>query len=283
MGVAVFRTFKSSVSWQATSAMGKEIWDRLADLSSVALNIGWKQSSLAEWVYMAMKPSLWIHAWRHLTAASEEEHKVNVERAKRAFAAKTLFAPTHHGTVPETAATCEDSMAPEDDHPEIELMHEGEAEEADADGDVEDIVMEVPVQPAASATSSSAAPAKNLRALSGALRSTSSSARAPAAVSSRRRFELNCLCMLWRNCLMLDVWRLIQSLRFTGFRRGSDVARCFHIICAVKKDFLLWCRSISPFHGGVVFSRVLLCSCDSSTTTLTAHWSSSPTKSLDPS
>ena len=35
-----------------------------------------------------------------------------------------LFAPTHHGTVPETAATCEDSMAPEDDHPEIELMHE---------------------------------------------------------------------------------------------------------------------------------------------------------------
>ena len=42
----------------------------------------------------------------------------------------------HRGTVPETAATCEDSMAPEDDHPEIELMHEGEAEEAEAFGDV---------------------------------------------------------------------------------------------------------------------------------------------------
>ena len=68
--------------------------------------------------------------------ASEEERKVNVDRAKRAFTDNTLFAPTHHGTVPETAATCEDSMAREDDHPEIELMHEGEAEEAEADEDV---------------------------------------------------------------------------------------------------------------------------------------------------
>ena len=97
--------------------------------------------------------------------ASEEERKVNVDRAKRAFTDNTLFAPTHHGTVPETAATCEDSMAPEDDHPEIELMHEGEAEEAEADEDVEDIVMEVPDQPTASASSSSAASAKKLTAL----------------------------------------------------------------------------------------------------------------------
>ena len=32
-------------------------------------------------------------------------------------------------------------MAPEDDHPEIELLHEGETEEAEADGEVEDIVI----------------------------------------------------------------------------------------------------------------------------------------------
>ena len=32
-------------------------------------------------------------------------------------------------------------MAPEDDHPEIELLHKGETEEAEADGDVEDIVI----------------------------------------------------------------------------------------------------------------------------------------------
>ena len=97
--------------------------------------------------------------------ASEEERKVNVDRATRALTDNSLFAPTHHGIVPETAATCEDSMAPEDDHPEVELLHEGETEEAEADGDVEDIVIEVPVQPAASASSSSAAPAKKLTAL----------------------------------------------------------------------------------------------------------------------
>ena len=73
-------------------------------------------------------------------AASEEERKMNVDHSKRAFTDNTLFAPTHHGTVPETAATCEGSMAPEDDHPEVELLHEGETEEAEADGDVEDIV-----------------------------------------------------------------------------------------------------------------------------------------------
>ena len=56
-------------------------------------------------------------------------------------------------------------MAPEDDHREIELLHEGEIEEAEVDGDVEDIVMEVLVQPTASALSSSAAPAKKLTAL----------------------------------------------------------------------------------------------------------------------
>ena len=60
--------------------MANEIRNRPADLSSVALNIGWKRSSLAEWVYKAMqemstKPALWIHAWRHLMAASEEERK----------------------------------------------------------------------------------------------------------------------------------------------------------------------------------------------------------------
>ena len=97
--------------------------------------------------------------------ASEEERKVNVDRAKRAFTDNTLFAPTHHGTVPETAATREDSMAPEDDHPVIELMHEGEAKEAEADEDVEDTVMEVPDQPTASASSSSAASEKKLTAL----------------------------------------------------------------------------------------------------------------------
>ena len=150
--------------------MAKEIRNRPADLSSVALNIGWKRSSLAEWVYKAMhemskKPALWIHAWRHLMTASEEERKVNVDRAKRAFTDNTLFTPTHHGTVPETTATCEDSMAPEDDHPEIELLHEGETEEAEADGDVEDIVMDEPAKPAASASSSSAAPTKKLTAL----------------------------------------------------------------------------------------------------------------------
>ena len=56
-------------------------------------------------------------------------------------------------------------MVPEDDHPEVGLLREGETEEACADGDVEDIVMEVPVQPAAFASSSSAAPAKKLTAL----------------------------------------------------------------------------------------------------------------------
>ena len=94
--------------------------------------------------------------------ASEEERKVNVDRAKRAFTDNTLFAPTQHGTVPETTATCEDSMAPEDDHPEVELLHE---EEAEADGEVEDIAMEVPAKPTASASSSSAAPTKKLTAL----------------------------------------------------------------------------------------------------------------------
>ena len=170
LDVAVFKAFKSSVSWHATSAMAKEIRNSPADLSSVALNIAWKRSSLAEWVYAAMremstKPALWIRAWRHLMTASEEERKVNVDRAKRAFTDNTLFVPTHHGTVPETAATCEDSMVPEDDHPQIELMHEGEAEEAEADEDVEDMVMEVPDQPTASASSSSAASAKKLTAL----------------------------------------------------------------------------------------------------------------------
>ena len=58
-----------------------------------------------------------------------------------------------------------DSMAPEDDHPEIELLHDCAIEEAEVDGDVEDIVMEVPVQPTASASSSSAAPAEKLTAL----------------------------------------------------------------------------------------------------------------------
>ena len=153
----------------------------------MAGDIAWKRSSLAEWVYAAMremstKPALWIHAWRHLMTASEEERKVNVDRAKRAFTNNTLFAPTHHGTVPETAATCEDSMAPEDDHPEIELMHEGEAEEAEADEDVEDIVMEVPDQPTASASSSSAASAKKVH-----------STRAMHCAQSRLRHGTACL------------------------------------------------------------------------------------------
>ena len=56
---------------------------------------------------------------------------MNVDCAKRAFTDNTLFAPTHHSTVAKTAATCEDSMAPEDDHPEMELLHEGEMEEAE--------------------------------------------------------------------------------------------------------------------------------------------------------
>ena len=53
LDVAVFKAFKSSVSWQATSTLAKEITP--ADLSSVALNIGWKRSSLAEWVYAAVR------------------------------------------------------------------------------------------------------------------------------------------------------------------------------------------------------------------------------------
>ena len=57
-------------------------------------------------------------------AASEQERTLNVDRAKRAWTDNTLFAPTHHGTVPET----------EDDHPEIELLHKGEIEEAEVDG-----------------------------------------------------------------------------------------------------------------------------------------------------
>ena len=65
----------------------------LADLSSVALNTGWKRCSMQD---IAMKPPLWIHAWRHLTATSEEEHKVNVDRAKRAFTANTPFTTTRH-------------------------------------------------------------------------------------------------------------------------------------------------------------------------------------------
>ena len=77
LDVAVFRTFKCIVSWQATTAMAKEIRNRPAYLSTVALNIGWKRSSLAERVCkgmgeMSTKPALWIHAWRHLMAASEE-------------------------------------------------------------------------------------------------------------------------------------------------------------------------------------------------------------------
>ena len=170
LDVAVFRTFKSNDSWQVISTLAKEIQDTPSDLSSVALNIAWKRSSLAEWVYAAMremskKPALWIHACRHLMAASEEERKVNVDRAKQAFTDNTLYTPTHHGTVPEATATCEDNMAPEDDHPEIELLHEGETEEAEANGEVEDIVMEVPSKPTASASSSSAASTKKLTAL----------------------------------------------------------------------------------------------------------------------
>ena len=97
LDVAVFKAFKSSVSWQATSTLAKEIRDTPADLSSVALNIAWKRSSLAEWVYAAMretstKPALWIHAWRHLMTASEEERKVIVDRAKRAFTDNALRA-----------------------------------------------------------------------------------------------------------------------------------------------------------------------------------------------
>ena len=50
-------------------------------------------------------------------AASEEEHKVNVDRAKRPSL------PTRPSrTVPDTTATCEDGMVPEDDHPEVGLF-----------------------------------------------------------------------------------------------------------------------------------------------------------------
>ena len=146
LDVAVFRTSKC-VSWQATSAMAKD--EHRVEAVSLA---EWGLQGYARDVH---ETSILSHAWRHLMAASEEERKMNVDRAKRAFTDNTLFAPTHHGTVPETAATCEDSMAPEDDHPQIE----------EVDGDVEDTVMEVPVQPTASASSWSAAPAKKLKAL----------------------------------------------------------------------------------------------------------------------
>ena len=194
LDVGVIRTFSSVVFLEG-------------DISNAEGNLeqacGFEQrcTELAEWVYktmqeMSTKPALWIHAWRHLMAASEEERKMNVDRAKRAFTDNTLFAPTHHGTVPETAATCEDSMAPEDDHPEVELLHEGETEEAEADGDVEDIVIEVPVQQL---------PKRSSQHSSDALRSTSSAARARAVVSSRnRRLELTreTACLNFYSCLI---------------------------------------------------------------------------------
>ena len=37
-----------------------------------------------------------------------------------------------------------------------------------------------------------------------------------------------------------------------------------NISAPTKKHFFLWCRSISFLHDGVVFSRVVLCLCDSS-------------------
>ena len=66
---------------------------------------------------MAMKPPLWIHACKHVTAASEEEHTVNDDRAKRAFTANTLFTPLTMA-LSETTATCENGMVPEHDPPE---------------------------------------------------------------------------------------------------------------------------------------------------------------------
>ena len=122
----------------------------------------------------------------------------HIDRAKRAFTDNTLFVLTHHGTVPETAATCEDRMVPEDDHPEIELMHEGEAEEAEAGEDVEDNVLEVPDQPTASASSSSAASAKKLTALERCIALNLVYGTGPIQLWRK----------LWRHCL-----RPIQLLR----------------------------------------------------------------------
>ena len=69
-------------------------------------------------------------------------------------------------------------MALEDDHPVIELLHEGDTQEAEAGGDVEDIVIEVPVQQP---------PQRSPQQSIDAVRSTSSTARARAVVSSRTR------------------------------------------------------------------------------------------------
>ena len=191
-------------------------------------------------------PTLWIHAWRHLTAASEEEHKVNVDGPKRACTANTLFTPTLHGTVPETTATCEDGMAPEDDHPEVGLLHDGETEEAESS---QQPPLHLRQQP----------PQRSSQHLSGALRSYSSTARAPAAVSSRNgRLQLTretaCTIfqlftsqsMLGRNCLMFHVWRLIQSPRFTGFRGGGiflqHLSANKQTLFAVVSDHLFFSR-----------------------------------------
>ena len=97
-------------------------------------------------------------------------------------------------------------MAPEDDHPEIELLQEGETEEAEADGDVEDIVIEVPVQPAASASISSAAPTKKLTALERCIAlNLVYGTGARSGVSSRnRRLELTLetACLNFFSCLI---------------------------------------------------------------------------------
>ena len=93
-------------------------------------------------------------------AASEEERKMNVDRAKRASL-------TTRSSLPLTIALSprQQQHARTDDHPEVELLHEGETEEAEADGDVEDIVIEVPVQPANSASSRQQPPQRSSRAM----------------------------------------------------------------------------------------------------------------------
>ena len=90
--------FKSSVSWQATSGQSCGF-----DQCRVGLH-GYEGDGHET---ITLDPRL---------EASEEEHKVNVDRAKRVFTANTLSTPTRHGAAPETTATSEEGMAPEDDH-----------------------------------------------------------------------------------------------------------------------------------------------------------------------
>ena len=168
---------------------------------------------------------------------------MNVDRAKRAFTDNTLFASTYLALFPRQQQHARIVWHPKRDR---------EIEEAEVDGDVEDIVIEVPVQPTASLHLRQQPPRRSSQHSSDALRSTSSSLRA-----RRRRLELNCLCMPCRKCLMSHVWRLIQSQRFTGFRHGQ---LSVHLFVRVTLQRRRWRHTSSV--------ALFFCSCNFLTKTL---------------